>query len=260
MNEITEELLRRRAGFLGKRRRFLLNRAAVKGSAGTAVQLVKAAAQASPTNTASPINFTITFAGPVTGFTSADVLTTGSTVGGTLTPAVTGGPTTYNIAISGATGNGNVVCSVPAAAAIDATGQPTSASNPATVLLDTTPPSVTINKATGQADPTSSSPILFDVVFSEPVTGFVFSDVTVVFSGGGTPSTTLTPLTGSTYTVSVTGMATPSGNVTASIAAGVCADLAGNANTISTSIDNIVAWTAPVVGTTQSYFFEAGQY
>ena len=36
---------------------------------------------------------------------------------------------------------------------------------------DTTPPTVTINQAAGQADPASGSPIEFSVMFSEPVTG-----------------------------------------------------------------------------------------
>src|SRR3989442_1655387 len=36
---------------------------------------------------------------------------------------------------------------------------------------DTTPPSVTINQAATQADPTSSAPINFTVVFSEPEIG-----------------------------------------------------------------------------------------
>jgi len=83
-------------------------------------------------------------------------------------------------------------------------------------------------------------------VFSEVVTGFINTDVTVVFSGGGTPAVSISG-TGPTYTASVTGM-TADGNVTASIAAGVCTDLSGNANTISTSTDNIVAWVAPIVG------------
>ena len=34
--------------------------------------------------------------------------------------------------------------------------------------IDRTGPSVTINQAAGQADPTSSSPINFEVVFNEP--------------------------------------------------------------------------------------------
>ena len=43
---------------------------------------------------------------------------------------------------------------------------------------DTTPPTVTINQAAGQADPTNASPINFTVVFSEPVTDFATGDVT----------------------------------------------------------------------------------
>src|SRR5581483_5147354 len=38
--------------------------------------------------------------------------------------------------------------------------------------VDVTPPSVTINQAAGQADPTNASPINFTVVFSEPVSDF----------------------------------------------------------------------------------------
>ena len=38
---------------------------------------------------------------------------------------------------------------------------------------------MTINQAAGQADPTNASPINFTVVFSEAVTGFTGSDVTL---------------------------------------------------------------------------------
>ena len=41
-----------------------------------------------------------------------------------------------------------------------------------TVILDNTAPTVTINQASGQADPTTVSPINFTATFSEPVTGF----------------------------------------------------------------------------------------
>src|SRR5262245_20388935 len=49
-------------------------------------------------------------------------------------------------------------------------------------LKDVVPPTVTINQAAGQADPTSAGPIKFTVVFSEAVTGFTSADV----SFGGT--------------------------------------------------------------------------
>src|SRR5437667_261017 len=47
------------------------------------------------------------------------------------------------------------------------------------VTFDTTPPTVTINQAAGQGDPTSAAPITFTAVFSEPVSGFTGSGVTI---------------------------------------------------------------------------------
>src|SRR5207247_4494675 len=41
------------------------------------------------------------------------------------------------------------------------------------------PPTVTINQAAGQADPTSTAPITFTAVFSESVSGFTGSDVVI---------------------------------------------------------------------------------
>ena len=53
-----------------------------------------------------------------------------------------------------------------------------------TIETDQTPPSVTINQGSTQTDPTSTSPIVFDVVFSEPVTGFQTGDVTLDSTAG----------------------------------------------------------------------------
>src|SRR2546422_11339246 len=89
---------------------------------------------------------------------------------------------------------------------------------------DTTPPSVTINRAAGQADPTSSSPINFTAVFSEAVTGFTGTDVTIGGTAGGTKTVTVSGGP-STYNVAVSGMTT-SGTVIATIAAGMATDAA----------------------------------
>jgi hypothetical protein len=110
------------------------------------------------------------------------------------------------------------------------------------IVIDTTPPTVTINQAGGQADPTSTSPINFTVVFSESVTGFATGDVTISGTAGGTKTATVTG-SGTTYNVAVTGMTT-SGTIIATIAAAVATDTAGNGNTASTSTDNTVTWTA----------------
>jgi hypothetical protein len=104
---------------------------------------------------------------------------------------------------------------------------------------DTTSPSVTIDQAGSQSDPTNGSTIDFTAEFSESVSDFDESDVTL----GGTAGATTAVVTGSgkTYNVAVSGMAT-SGTVTASIAAGVAHDGAGNASTASTSTDNSVTY------------------
>ena len=52
-------------------------------------------------------------------------------------------------------------------------------------LADATPPTVTINQAAGQADPTDP-PINFTVVFSEAVDDFATGDVTITGTAGGT--------------------------------------------------------------------------
>ena len=91
--------------------------------------------------------------------------------------------------------------------------------NTSGVLVDTIAPTVTINQAGIQADPTNASPINFTVVFSESVADFVTGDVTI---GGTAPGTKTGAVTGSgtTYNVAVSGM-TGSGTVTVCIAAGV---------------------------------------
>ncbi|WP_035603568.1 right-handed parallel beta-helix repeat-containing protein [Haloferula sp. BvORR071] len=107
--------------------------------------------------------------------------------------------------------------------------------------LDVTPPSVTINQAAGQSDPTISTPIHFTVVFSEAVTGFTTGDVILSGSAGATTAT----VTGSgpNYDVAVTGM-TWNGTVIATIAAGVALDLSANGNTIATSSDNAISYSS----------------
>ncbi len=98
---------------------------------------------------------------------------------------VTGGPSTYNVAVSGMT-NGTVIATIAAGVANDAAGNANTASTSTdnTVTVDTTAPTVTINQAAGQADPTNTSPINFTAIFSEPVSGFTAADVTITGTAG----------------------------------------------------------------------------
>ena len=210
------------------------------------VTIDQAGAQADPT-AASPINFTVTFSEAVSGFTSGDVVLSGTA--GATTAVVTGGPTVYNVAVSGMTTNGTVIASIPAGAASDAASNlslaSTSTDNSVTFSgVDVTPPSVTINQAGGQADPTAVSPINFTVTFSEPVSGFTGADVLL----SGTAGATTAVVTGgpAVYNVAVSGM-TANGTVIASIPAAAAIDAASNSSLGSTSTDNTVTWNGTVV-------------
>ena len=205
-----------------------------------AVTINQAVGQADPTN-ASTINFTVVFSEPVTGFVTGDV-TLGGTTGGTKVGTVTGSGTTYNVAVTGMTGQGTVIASIAQNKAIDAVGNQNKASTSTdnTVTVDTLAPTVTINQAAAQADPTGVSPINFTVVFSEATTTFATGDVTL--SGTGLATTATVTGSGTTYNVAVSGM-TVNGTVIAAVGAGVATDLAGNANTASTSTDNTVNFT-----------------
>jgi hypothetical protein len=118
---------------------------------------------------------------------------------------------------------------------------------------DTTPPTVTINQAAGQADPTSTSPVNFTVVFSEAVSDFATGDVTLSGTAGATTATVTG--SGTTYNVAVSNM-TGSGTVIASIAAGVAHDAANNANTASTSTDNTITYNGG--GSTETFGLDSG--
>lgn len=113
---------------------------------------------------------------------------------------------------------------------------------------DATPPGVTVNQSPGQADPTASSPVLFTVVFDEPVIGFTAADIDLSSS---TIAATLTPtVTGgpATYTVSVAvSGASAGGTIVATVPANAATDGVNN-SLASTSTDNTVGYVVPVSG------------
>ena len=95
------------------------------------------------------------FSEPVSGFAAADV-TIGGTAGGTKTVTISGGPSTYAVAVSGMTTGGTVIATIPAGGATDAAGNAntTSTSTDNTVSFaaaDTTPPTVAITSPSNGA-------------------------------------------------------------------------------------------------------------
>jgi CSLREA domain-containing protein len=208
-------------------------------------------ADADPTS-ASTVLFTVTFSEAVTGVDASDfTLTTSGTITGASATSVTGSGATYTVTVSTGTGSGTIRLDVADNDSItDAAGNKLGGTGTGNgnytagevYTIDKTTPSVTINQASGQTDPTNASPINFTVTFSEAVTGFDSTDVTLSGTAGATTAT----ITGSgtTYNVAVSGM-TQSGTVTTSVRAGGAADAAGNTNTASTSTDNTVTYNIP---------------
>ena len=99
---------------------------------------------------------------------------------------------------------------------------------------------VTIDQAGAQADPADALPILFDVVFAEPVTGFEASDITI--GGTATGVTVSVSGSGAVYTASVDS-ADHGGTIMLSIPARRCVTVSsGDPNKASASTDNSVTY------------------
>jgi len=166
---------------------------------------------------ASPIVFSIVFSKDVTGFSAASVVVTNGIKG-----KLTGGKSAYSLAVT-PTVEGPVACTVPAGVALDAAGNPNTASNTATVVYDKTPPVCTVTAPGAVA---SGSPILFSIRFSEPVTGFTAAKISVTNGTKGELTAD-----GMNYVLQV--IPARKGKVTCQVASGAAKDAAGNPNAAS---------------------------
>ncbi len=200
------------------------------------VLVVAADSQANPTRN-SPVNFSVVFSKPVTGF-SASLLKLGGSAGPT-TAVVTGSGDTYNVAVSGMQRPGAVSLSLPAGMVADAAGNFNQASPTGTIVFDNVAPTVTVSPAAGQATVSNTSTVNFSVLFSEPVVGFGAGSVII---GGSAAATTATVTgSGASYNVAVTGMQ-QAGTVTLTVPAGVVTDTSGNLNAPSNGAGNSVTF------------------
>ena len=210
------------------------------------VTINQAVGQADPTN-ALPVNFTAVFSEPVTGFDATDISFSGSTISTSQAViTITGSGTTYNVAIAGNlnSNGGTIQVGIRSGAAQDAVGNSSFASTSTDnrVTIDNVSPSVTINQSIGQADPTSTQPLAFTVVFSENVTGFTASDISLNGSTANISSANINVSgSGSVYFVSISNI-TSSGEVRASVVANAAQDAVGNPSLASTSSDNTISF------------------
>ena len=183
----------------------------------SAINLVLDTGEVSPTS-AEPIVVTATFSSSVTGFTIEDV----SVVNGTASNLIgSGGSYSFDVSPSS---DGLVQVFIAAGAAFSGTDP--SLSDSLSRVSDTTSPAATILPNSLVIE---TSPISYQVTFTETVVGFEPTEVAVTngvlsnFAG-----------TAESYTFDVTPSATGTVNVT--IAAGAAADLAGNQMAEATSM------------------------
>ena len=204
------------------------------------VTINQASGQVDSTNI-SPIVFEVVFSEMVNGFEPSDISFSGSTTPGTLSASIGGTGSTYNVIVTGMTGSGDVVVSIPAGRVLDNSSNYNHASTSTDnrVTYDVTQPTVTIEQGTSQVDPTNSEPIVFDVEFSETVLGFSSNDVTIT----GMANTPVVDVSGSgsSYTVEISG-AMDGETISAEVASNAALDLAGNPSLESTSSDNNVTY------------------
>jgi cyclophilin family peptidyl-prolyl cis-trans isomerase len=199
------------------------------------VTINQAASQADPA-IGPAAYFTVVFSEPVADFTGSDVSISGTAAGttATVTPVGTDG-TTYTVAVSGMTKDGTVIVDLAAGVAHDAAGNPVIASTSTdnSVTVDVTRPTVTVTQM-NPAYPTSTLPIVFTIVFSEPVTDFTLEDVSITCSRNDTLTTVMSG-SGTTYNVTISGGMTGDATITATVAAAAAHDAMGNPSVASTT-------------------------
>lgn len=188
-----------------------------------------ATAAAASTNAA--FSVTATFSKSVTGFVAADVSVTNASVSG-----FSGSGTTYSFTVT-PTAQGTVSVSVAASVAVDSVGNGNAASSSLTRTYDSVKPTVTM---TSSAPSTTNTAIPVTVSFSEAVTGFASSDVTL-------SSGTISGFSGSGASYSFTVTPSVQGIATIGIAAGVAQDAAGNTNSAATSLTRTYDTVPPVL-------------
>ena len=174
----------------------------------------------------SPIPVTASFSEAVTGFAAGDVTVTNGTAG-----TVSGSGSSYSFNVT-PTGQGTVTISVGSSTYSDVAGNAnTSASNTLTRSYDSVAPTVTLT--TEVTSPTLQTPIGFTATFSEAVTGFTLSDISVTNATTGNFVTVSDTVY--TFDVSPIGHPTLNVDVSVSVPSNSAEDAATNGNTASNS-------------------------
>ncbi|MBI3039348.1 hypothetical protein HYY75_09935 [bacterium] len=198
---------------------------------------------ASSATNVSPIPVTITFNKDVTGFDISDIVV-GSGTPSNLQMTTTNRVWTVDVSPDS---QGVVTVNIPASSAQDLAGNWTAASSQLSKTYDSIQPSVVLT--TTAASITKTTPLTVTITFSETISGFSSSDITVVNGSKGSLSTITS---NKVFSIPIT--LSTNGTVTVDIAAGAVQDSAGNQNTAATQLSRIYDKTAPtlVISTTAS--------
>ncbi|WP_022824620.1 LamG-like jellyroll fold domain-containing protein [Hymenobacter norwichensis] len=178
------------------------------------------------------LTFRVTFSESVSGVSASSfVLATTGTATGTIASVSPVSSTTFDVVVNSVSGNGTLGLNLKATASgvTDLAGNAPAGVTGPTYTIDQTPPTAVISSSAGPNNSTTTTtPIPFTVTFSENVTGFAASSVTI--SNGSLTPGSFTAVSGTTYTFTVT-PTTPGVVTTVTIAVGVAQDNAGNNNT-----------------------------
>lgn len=132
---------------------------------------------------------------------------------------------------------------VAASKAIDANSNPNTVATQSVQIVDTKAPTVVITEDESGVGNIAGADIVYTFTFSEAVTGFDATDVTVVNGTKGT----FTAVSSTVYTLAVTPTAGYEGNVTVDVAAGKADDANINPNTVAKQSVQVVDTKVPTL-------------
>ncbi|MCO4793980.1 MAG: Ig-like domain-containing protein, partial [Bacteriovoracaceae bacterium] len=142
-------------------------------------------AQADPT-ALTPVEYDVVFSeaiSPAT-FTTADITQNGTATGITWNIINSGDNINFTLQATAITGDGTVIPSINASLITSAFGGNNNASTSTDNSVNyKTTIDVTVNQNGGQQDPTSSTPVVFDVVFSEAINPATFTTADITQNG-----------------------------------------------------------------------------
>lgn len=194
-----------------------------------------ATSAANPTNAA--IAVTATLSESSNTFGADDISVTNGIVGN-----FSGSGTSYTFAVT-PVGSGAVAISVAAAAFTDETGNTNTASNAIDRTYDGIRPTV-FSVTPAASTLTAQVSTTFTVTFSEDVTGFDASDVSVTHTGTTSDAPAVSPASATEYVVTV-GNIGGNGSFTLTVAAECASDAAGNTNLLGLTSDAVSRQIAP---------------